>query len=302
MKFEPKIFKSKIARRIFLMFVSCALIPIFCLSVVSYGNVTEQLHKQSYKWLQRSVKGYGLSLYERLLLLESELQLFASSLKKTSKTSIQALFDDFNERFSNRFRSVALFGNMKEYEPIFKTMNHLKKLNEDENKHLNAGNTVLSIVNHSGSSPQIMMIMLADPKNLHAGYLMGEINPDYLWGIDQGNTLPPNTEFSVLDASKNVLFSSISYPDSFYQQVYSNLSHSSSGQFEFALENHKYLVGYWTPFMKPQFLVHGWTVVLSQSKDNVLAPMSHFKTTFPQSSLKPSSNVCSIGLSATVWP
>jgi len=75
MKFDTKIFQSKIARRIFLMFVSCALLPVFCLSIISYGNVTKQLHKQSYKWLQRSVKGYGLSPYERLMFLESNLQL-----------------------------------------------------------------------------------------------------------------------------------------------------------------------------------------------------------------------------------
>ncbi len=85
--------------------------------------------------------------------------------------------------------------------------------------------------------------MLVDPKNLHAGYLMGEINPDYLWGIDQGNTLPPNTEFSVLDASKNVLFSSISYPDSFYQQVYLN---SVIGSIRICFGKQKYLVSYWT--------------------------------------------------------
>lgn len=281
MKFDTKIFQSKIARRIFLMFVSSALLPVFCLSIISYKNVTKQLHKQSSTWLHRSVKGYGLSLYERLMFLESNLQLVASSLRKTSETSTQASFNDFNERFASRFRSVALFGNLKEYRPIFKTMNQFKKPNEEENKHLNAGKTVISIVNHSNSSPQIMMIMPTDPENLNAGYLMGEINPNYLWGIDQGNTLPPNTEFCVLDASKNVLFNSISYPDSFYRQVYSNLSHSSSGQFEFALENQKYLVSYWTAFMKPRFLVRGWTSVISQPKDNVLTSISHFKTIFP---------------------
>ncbi|MCW9094373.1 MAG: HAMP domain-containing protein, partial [Ignavibacteriaceae bacterium] len=281
MKYHTKIFQSKIARRIFLMFVSCALFPVFCLSIVSYGSVTKQFHKQSYKWLHQSVKGYGLSLYERLMFLESDLQLFASSSRKTSEKATQTPFKDFNERFVSRFRSVALFGNLNEYKPIFKTINHFKKPNEEEYKHLNAGKTVISIVNHSGSSPQIMMIIPADPENLDAGYLIGEINPNYLWGIDQGNTLPPNTEFCVLDDSKHVLFSSMSYPDSFYRQVYSNLSHSSSGQFEFALKNQKYLVSYWTAFMKFRFLVRGWTSVISQSKDNVLAPMLHFKIIFP---------------------
>jgi hypothetical protein len=52
MKFNKKVFQSKIARRIFLMFVTCALLPVFCFSIVAYGNVTKQLHEESYKRLQ----------------------------------------------------------------------------------------------------------------------------------------------------------------------------------------------------------------------------------------------------------
>jgi putative nucleotidyltransferase with HDIG domain len=281
MKLNTKIFQSKIARRIFLMFVSCALLPVFCLSIVAYGNVTEQLHEQSNKRLQRVVKWHGLSIYERLLFLETELQLFASSWRKTSETSMPALFDEFNKRFKSRFNAVALFGNMNAHKPIFNSINRPEKLNAEKINRLKAGKSTISITYHSGSSPHIIMVIPVDPKDLNAGYLMGEINPDYLWGIEQGNALPPNTDFCILDASKNVLFSSMAYPDSFYRQAYSDLKHSSSGQFEFAFEDQQYIVSYWTIFMKPRFLVPGWTVVLSQTKADVLAPMSHFKTIFP---------------------
>jgi hypothetical protein len=96
MKFETKIFSSQIARRIFLLFVSCALLPIFCLSIISYVHVTKQLNKQSYKRLKQSVKGHGLSLYERLIFLETELQFFASSLKKPLQNPGQTPSADFN--------------------------------------------------------------------------------------------------------------------------------------------------------------------------------------------------------------
>ena len=36
MKYYTKLFHSKIARRIFILFVSCPLFPVLCLSIVSF--------------------------------------------------------------------------------------------------------------------------------------------------------------------------------------------------------------------------------------------------------------------------
>jgi HD-GYP domain-containing protein (c-di-GMP phosphodiesterase class II)/HAMP domain-containing protein len=282
MKFNKKIFQSKIARRIFLMFVSCALLPVVCFSIIAYGNVTKQLHEESYKRLQRSVKGYGLSIYEKLLFLETELKLFASSLNKASEPPIQAHFKGFKGLNNNRFKAVAVVDAAgKVYRSVFRTMNISKKLTTREIEHMQNGDTAISVLSQEGVSPSILMMMSLGPRDSNAGYLIGEINTGYLWGTEQGNALPPNTQFCVLDASESVLFSSISYPDSFYHQLYSKLKQISSGQFEFPFENKKYLTSYRTIFMKPRFLIPGWTVVLNQSKADVLMPMSHFKTIFP---------------------
>lgn len=99
MKFDTKIFRSKIARRIFVLFVSCALLPILCLSMISYGHVAKQLNEQSYKRLKQSVKGHGLSLYERLIFLETELQFIAFSLKKPLQSPGQPPLADFKTIF-----------------------------------------------------------------------------------------------------------------------------------------------------------------------------------------------------------
>ena len=281
MKFDTKFFRSKIARRIFVLFVSCALLPIFCLSIISYVHVTKQLKKQSYQRLKQSVKGHGLSLYERLIFLETELQFFASFPKKPLQDPGQKPLADFNERLASRFKAVALFNDMDEYTSVFKTMDNPKKPGVQEIKHMSAGNTAISVLNPTGSWPRIFMMRRVDSKALKSGFLVAEINPAYLWGIDQGNALPPNTDVCVLDKSNNMLFSSFSNQDSFSNRVRIKLNSSASGQFEWVHENEKYLVSYRTIFMKPRFLVHGWTVALSQSKADVLSPMSDFKTIFP---------------------
>jgi putative nucleotidyltransferase with HDIG domain len=136
-------------------------------------------------------------------------------------------------------------------------------------------------VHHPGSLPQILMVELVYPKDPSAGYLIGEINPIYLWRIDQGNSLPLDTEVTVLDESKNILFSSLSHEEQFPEKADFQVQNSVLGRFEFVHEKEKHLASYRKIFLNHQFLADVWTVVLSQSKADVLAPMSHFKTIFP---------------------
>ncbi len=281
MKFDRKIFNSKIARRIFVLFVSCALVPILCLSIISYIRVTKQLKEQSFKLLKQSVTGHAYSVYERLIFLDTELQLIASSVNTSLNGPGQTPMVVFNKRLASRFKAVAFFNPANGYIPVYKAMNNLKKPSVKEMKHINAGKTAISMVNHPGSLPRIMMVRLVDPKDPKAGYLIGEISLSYLWGIDQGDTLPPTTEVFVLDESKNLLFSSYSSENPFSKKADLQLKNSVSGQFELTLENKTHLASYRRIFLSRLFLVDEWTVILSQSKADVLAPMSDFKTIFP---------------------
>jgi len=91
----------------------------------------------------------------------------------------------------------------------------------------------------------------------------------------------PDTEVCVLDESKNIVFSSFSREDPSSKKGNFQVENGVFGQFEFVHENEKHLASYRKIFLNHRFLADIWTVVLSQSKADVLAPMSHFKTIFP---------------------
>src|SRR3970040_1075235 len=80
MKLEWTFLRSKVARRIFLLFVLCALLPIAALAIVSFGHVTQELNRQSQKRLHQGSKAVALGIYERLLFLEGEMRIVASTL------------------------------------------------------------------------------------------------------------------------------------------------------------------------------------------------------------------------------
>lgn len=282
MKVDTKIFRSKIARRIFILFVSCALFPILCLSIISFVRVTKQLNEQSYKLLKQSITGHASSIFERVKFLDTELQLIASSLKASLNDPGKIHSVIFDKRSEHHFKAVAFFNTENRIIPIYNEINNFKNPSEDEIRPIiNEGKAAIFTASHPGSLPRIMMVRLVNPKNLDTGYLIGEINPSYLWGIEQGNSLPPNTEVCVLDESKNILFSSFSHEDPSFKKDDFQVQNSLSGQFEFVHENEKYLASYRKIFLNRRFLADGWTVVLSQSKADVLAPMLHFKKIFP---------------------
>ena len=79
MKIETTFLRSKVARQILLLFVACALLPIIALALLSYRQVTSQLKEQSFTRLAQAGKSLGMSTYDRLNLLETEMKMLTSS-------------------------------------------------------------------------------------------------------------------------------------------------------------------------------------------------------------------------------
>ena len=83
------IFKSRIGKRIFWMFVCCSFIPIITLSGLSYIQVKRQLKDQAVARLRQMTKAIGMSIYERLEFLENEMRLMTHTLHARQHASIK---------------------------------------------------------------------------------------------------------------------------------------------------------------------------------------------------------------------
>ena len=100
MKIRTAFLHSKVARRIVILFVSCALLPVTILAAVSFYEVSSQLREESEKQLMRASKGQGMAIYERLETLDSDLQLLSSQPKELMPTAtrkaLQFKFEDLS--------------------------------------------------------------------------------------------------------------------------------------------------------------------------------------------------------------
>ena len=80
MRIDSTFLRSKVARRIFVLFVASALLPIGTLALVSFDQVTSQLVEHGYKQLHRDSKAIAMTVLERLSITESELRLLGPQL------------------------------------------------------------------------------------------------------------------------------------------------------------------------------------------------------------------------------
>jgi len=276
MKIDRTFLRSKVARRIFTLFVVCALLPIIALAVASFIQVTGQLHQQSRGRLRQTTKAVGLSIYERLLFLEGEMQLVASNTAAGTHTQSGRLAEDL----ATRFQGLTLLTDANRPFPVLGRSANLPEFGALERQHLASGKTLLSTDSRSGGPVRVFMSLPFDPQNPARGILVGEIHTPYLWGTVDEGALPPMTELCVLDQSNRPLVCSPALPPSFTSEAAQKTADSAVGQFDWSQGGNDYLVSYWSLFLRPRFLVPKWTVMLAESKAAALAPVSYFKWSF----------------------
>jgi putative nucleotidyltransferase with HDIG domain len=282
MKFNHHIFTSKFARRILFVFFLCALIPVGGLAVIAYHHVNRQLDEQFHTRLKRSVKSYSLFLYERFLILETEMTLAATHLSKPTDNLSESIEKSFLKRLQNRFNAMALFNRDGDSSVLFGQVGEIESFNKKERSHLKTGNCLVKIIDNSAEQPELLMIVLLHSQKPGAGFLAGKINPAYLLALNQEYHLPLDTELLVRDGSQKILHSSFQenspLPADFSQK---NVA-ESSGYFEFDWENESYLACFRWIFMEPKFFIPGFNITFVQSKTDAFLQMVEFKKIFPQ--------------------
>jgi len=152
MKIEPRFLRSKVGRRIVLLFILCALLPIGGLAVISFTQVTNQLNEQSRQRLREVSKSKGMDILERLTLLELALRMIASNLGTGSTLPTQLSFQGPDEDLTQRFKRMSMITDSGESTALLGGALELTRiLSEEERRHLITGQSLL--VRKSTSSP-----------------------------------------------------------------------------------------------------------------------------------------------------
>src|SRR5574341_1336219 len=281
MKIDRTFLRSRVARRIFTLFVLCALLPITALAVLSFNQVAKQLNQQGESRLRQATRAVGVAILERLTVLEGLMILMSSDAVRGQKLTAQGSLNGFDEELKTRFLAMALVPDEGRRVPLLGFMQDPPPVTPAERDHLLLGYSLLSSQPVAGGRARVLMSRALDPRDPRRGVLVGEINTTYLWDVGEENTLPSRTELCVVEQPTTVLFCSPNLPASFAGKVAGKILGVAMGQFEWREEAKEYVARYWSLLLEARFHAPKWTVVLSESKADVLAPMREFKKIFP---------------------
>lgn len=281
-KLDATFLKSKIARRIFFLFIGCALLPLAVLTSLTFVHVTRQIKIESLERLQQSAKIHGLSIYERFLSMESDMQFMATTLKqKKTKESFSAFFDTlFQERLSQRYQALFLFKAGTGPQLLFG--NGPFSLDPTEDLLARNGKTQILVKKQKSGPAEIYLIVPLDNFAPQGSVLIAQINTTYLWGIGYENILPPMTELCILDHNRDILASSFPTPPHLLQEIAFRSGGAKERQFEYTdADRMAFLASFWPLYLQGKFNSPNITVVLRQARADVLAPLEDFKIIFP---------------------
>jgi putative nucleotidyltransferase with HDIG domain len=281
MKFEVTFLRSKVARRIFFLFVACALLPIALLAIISFGWVTIQLKGQSQERLKQATKNIGMGIVERLLSIQVEMEMVASDLSASSHQVLSMTSQEFNEHLKERFQGIIMITEEGKYKILFGLIPDAPRLAQEEKQDVLSGKPGLVTRVEPDEGSRIFMSIAVYPDQARQEILLAEISPDYLWFPWQKDYLQSGQEICILDKSKNLLHSSFDSPVSLPKKPVLNIDLSSSGDFEWAYGKEKYLARYWPVPLYNQFTADYWTVVLSESKSFLFDTLNFFILVFP---------------------
>lgn len=275
MKIHDAFLTSKLGRRFFFLFVSSALIPILLLALVSFIQVKDQLHDQGKRKLRQSTKSVGLTIFERISLLNSDLKHICDLTIRGDKGITAS-----KKYISNKFKALTYHNSDNKKKFLYKSTQLNKDSINKETLAPESARTHITIQSNANNQAKVFMSRYIQKDHEKKGFLVGYINTDYLWKVVSSDILPPNTEISVLNPNGKLIISSLQDPETFLRQAPDNFRNDRNRFFQWSDGSAVYTAHYWPIFMESRFTSKPWIIILSKPRNKIISPIFDFQNNF----------------------
>ncbi len=264
--------RGRVARRVFGLFVVCALVPIIGLAVVSFFQVRSQLTHQSREKLRDTAKGKALGVFERLAFVETELALLAAELADGEEG-----FHHWNRAMAQlevgrRFDGLVMV-KPEAITPLDGKGEIYPRFSRSQEMRLAEGGTVLHTSRDQEGRARIWMARPVPDNEGGKGWVAALVRADYLWAVDD---LPPMRELTIFDGGGDCLFSTLSGSELESLPAAREATQSALTGSRSALVSSRFELPLRFAFGSPS-----WTVVISEPGANVFRSASQFMKAFP---------------------
>ncbi|MDA8121599.1 MAG: ATP-binding protein [Deltaproteobacteria bacterium] len=279
MSARKSIQRSIVARRIFALFIICALIPIGSLAFLSLWQMTDRLEEESNLHLHHANKKIGVSILEGLAFLPYEMQVLAVSHRDDVKNFSPGPAESIKPHHRSHFLGITRFPPRSAGEALFGTPCPLPQLDASARKHLDSGQALVFVRKAAGGGSRMFMALAYGGTRTGNDLLVGEISRDYLQDLIE-YVAPPESNIAVLDSSGASLFHYQPLPVAVTDRAVAEMRRTSTGRFEWNDGDQAYLANYRSIFLKVTYLCDDWMVVISLPRSGAFAQVRQFTQTF----------------------
>ena len=186
MKLERGFLRSKVARRVFGLFVLSALIPMVITAVLSLFQVSTVLTEQHQAQLFHISKNYSMTILHRLQLAQARLEEIGALLM-----SDESAVKTVEQSWRNQFDAVALIDIDGTVTSLLGAIAAPSVLTQTQQQPRNSGIVVSKDGTSDLRSPEPQVFMRISVSTISSGQrvLLALLNANYLWGDSRYLTL-----------------------------------------------------------------------------------------------------------------
>ncbi|MBK8231968.1 MAG: HAMP domain-containing protein [Candidatus Eisenbacteria bacterium] len=267
--------RSRVARRVFSLFVLCALVPLVSMSWLTYREFRSELSQQADRRMHAIAKGSGMSLIEDLKYLEHDLNLLAEQSTSFEPGAFTQALGALPTRFEERFVGYTLLDAAGVARLHHGRVDPGLTLSVEQRGHL-AGQPRLLLTRPRTDTYADVLIAVPLP-HLDGATLVGTVRPQVLWNSDDIRLA--GLETAVVESSGRVIFSTDPARKLFEGLIAQRALTPANGRFDWSSSQGSYLAGYWTLFLRGTFGAE-WVIVQSQPKADIYLPLRRFSRSF----------------------
>ena len=266
----------KFSRRIFVLFIISAIIPVAMVAAISYSHVAAQLREQSFEQSRQDSKSIGMELFGRLGQARDRFEDVVQALNQEPGSSGEMLTTTLTH-LEHEFSEFVLIKSGRVISGDADLVRLLPMDDADLGQFLADGKTRIIITSAVDSSPKLLMVTRLDKDKPSVGILVATVNQEFIWGVTE--LLPEGTELVVLSGEGVMLFSNEIGHTTIRDSLRKHIKDGISGQFLVGkhADGYSHLVSYWSLFTSGEFGIPDWVIAVSQPEEMALLALADFQ-------------------------
>jgi diguanylate cyclase (GGDEF)-like protein len=258
----PEVLHTRVARRLFLLFVLSAFLPLAAIAVVSLAQVRELLLAQADQRLQATAKGIGMVLFDRLLLASDLAETAGAASATNPDPALQRVFLSVT-RWDAAGKATVVAGDA----PSAAIPSRVRQ-------RIAAGRRAL-FVQPRGSGYDVF---LAVPLAKENEFAVGRLQPLFVWG--PADEVPHATDFCVVEEGTRLFLHCYAPGGEGPLRAFGAQPFDVSGTARWQRDGEAHRGRAWAQFMGAAFGAPDWIVVASQPEGLPLARLAEFQRVY----------------------